>query len=136
MAWTTSLIRIADHEIEELRKRVAEIVGRREACEMRLAALDAEAEHETQNARRNAEAGWYLVGYREGLKLRRGRLEEELLGVELEEAGARDALSAAFEARKKVENVADRHALTLKKAQAARDSAEMDAVALRRAAVR
>ena len=32
MRWTDSLIRIAEHEIEGLRRRVAEITGRREAC--------------------------------------------------------------------------------------------------------
>jgi flagellar FliJ protein len=133
MAWTTSLIRIADHEIEELRKRLAEIVGRRSQWEMALAVLDAEAESETQNARTSAEAGWYLVGFREGWKIRRAKLEMELRACELEEAGARDALSAAFEARKKVETVAQQHAAVQRKAEKARDSAEMDALALRRA---
>ncbi len=136
MAWTDSLIRIADHEIETLRKRMAEVAGRRANCEMRLAVLDAEADTETQNARRDAEAGWYLIGFREGWKLRRAKVLEELAGCEAEEAGVRDALSSAFEARKKVETVADRLAAGVRKVEAARESAAMDAIALRRSATR
>ena len=44
MKWAKSLIRIADYEIEALRKRVAEVTDRRVACEMVLESLEKEAE--------------------------------------------------------------------------------------------
>jgi len=35
MTWRESLIKIANHEVDTLQKRVAEIVERREAAQMR-----------------------------------------------------------------------------------------------------
>jgi len=136
MKWADSLIRIADYEIEALRKRIGEIVARRTACEMMLESLDREAAAETERARGDAEAGWYLVGFREGWKLRRESALAELVAVQTEEQGARDALTRAFEALKKVEHVAEQARVAAVKVEAARETATLDEMALRRAAVR
>jgi flagellar FliJ protein len=136
MKWAQSLIRIADYEIEGLRKRVAEVTDRRVACELMLESLDLEAARETANARRDAEAGWYLVGFREGWKLRKARAEGEHAAVLIEEQGARDALSRAYEALKKVEQVAEMAKAAKAKQAAARETAALDEVALRRASGR
>ena len=135
MKWAKSLIRISEHEVEALRKRLAEIAGRREACEMVIESMDREAALETEQARRDAEAGWYLVGFREGLKQRRGKAVAELAAVQLEEQGARDALTYAYEELKKVEHVAETARVAAAKAAAARESAALDEIALRRAAM-
>jgi len=136
MKWADSLIRIADYEIEALRKRIGEIVARRAACEMMLESLDREAAAETERARGDAEAGWYLVGFREGWKLRRESALAELAAVQTEEQGARDALTRAFEALKKVEHVAEQARVAAVKVEAARETATLDEMALRRAAAR
>jgi flagellar FliJ protein len=132
MKWAQSLIRIADYEIEALRKRVAAIADRRAACEMILESLAREAEAETDRARGDAEAGWYLVGFRDGWKLRHAKATADLAAVQIEEQGARDALTRAFEELKKVEHVAEAARIADAKAAAARDSAAMDEIALRR----
>jgi flagellar FliJ protein len=44
--WADSLIRISNHEVETLQKRLADIVERRQAAEMKVATLDAEGEAE------------------------------------------------------------------------------------------
>ena len=75
MKWTNSLIRIANHEVETLQKRLAEIVEKRTAMEMRLAALHAEAEAEQARARDDAEAGWYHVGFVRGWLVRAEELK-------------------------------------------------------------
>jgi flagellar protein FliJ len=136
MKWANSLIRIADYEIEALRKRVAEITGRRVAIEMILESLDRQGETETEQARRDAEAGWYLIGFREGLKQRRAKVLADLAAVQMEEQGARDALNRAYEDLKKVEHVAEAARLTAVKLANARESAALDEIALRRAAAR
>lgn len=133
MKWAASLIRIADHEIEALRKRVAEIADRRIACEMVLASLEREEAAETAHARGDAEAGWYLIGFREGLKQRRAKAMAELTAVLCEEQGARDALIRAYEDLKKVEHVAERARVVTARAAAARETAALDEIALRRA---
>jgi flagellar FliJ protein len=61
MAWTDSLIKISNYEVETLQKRLAEIVDRRTGHEIRLAMITAEGEAEIANAQHDAQAGWYLV---------------------------------------------------------------------------
>lgn len=133
MKWAQSLIRISNHEVETLQKRVAEIVERRWALEVQIKALDVELAQERQNAARYADAGIYLAGFVEGSKIRRAMLEEKLAVVESEEAGARDALAEAFEALKKYEHVLDMAKAAEAKERNKRETAELDEVGLRRA---
>lgn len=130
-----SLIRISNHEVETLQKRLAEIVDRRTQCEMKLAVMAAEAEIELQHARDHAEAGWYLIGFREGLKQRKAGVEAEIDVIMLEEAGARDALGEAFEALKKYEHVLAAQKTAARKETDRRETAALDELGLRRAAV-
>ena len=132
MKWADSLIRIATHEVETLQKRVAEITERRTACEMRLAMMHAEAEDETQRARNDPEAGWYQAGYMKGWRVMREQLVEQIAALGVEEAGARDALSLAFEELKKFEHVAEVARVAETKEQARRDTAALDEMGLRK----
>ena len=102
-----SLIRLSTFEVEELQKRLAAIVDRRTQWELKMAVLEAEAEAELANARRDAEAGWYMVGFREGVKQRRKAIQDQIDSLIAEEEGARDALNQAFEGLKKYEQVAE-----------------------------
>ena len=134
MSWADSLIKLSAYEVEVLQKRLSEIADRRAEAEQRLAALAAEGESERERARLDAEAGWYLAGFAEGLKLRRAAILAELERIRLEEEGARDALAQAFEEQKKYEHVAEAARLALAKEQARRDAAALDELGLRRAA--
>ncbi len=133
MSWTDSLIRISDYQVETLQKRLAEIAGRRAALDMRLAALHAEAEAEAANARGNAEAGWYHVGFLQGWRMRKQAIETQMRETEAEELGAREALSEAFEELKKYEQVAEQQRLIAARDAARRATAAMDELGLRRA---
>jgi len=135
MSWRESLIRLSTYEVEVLQKRLAEIVDRRFAIELRIASLEAEAESETILARNNAEAGIYMIGFREGVRIRRAALDLELAALEAEEEGARDALSEAFEAQKKYEQVAETERLAQMREAGRRELAALDELALRRKAV-
>ena len=132
MSWTDSLIRIRNFEIEELRKRLMALLDRRAALEAELRALDEEAREEAAHARRDAEASWYMAGFRQGWKQRRARIEGDLRTLAIEETGARDALSEAFEALKKVEKAAEGIAAAAAKDEARRETQAMDEQALRR----
>lgn len=133
MSWKTSLIRISTYEVELLQKRLADVVTRRWAIEMRLASLDAEAEAEAEHGLLNAEAGFYLIGFREGVRIRRLALDAELRAVEAEEQGARDALGEAFEGLKKFELIAENARLAAVKEAGRRETAELDELGLRQA---
>jgi len=132
MKWAQSLIRISNYEVEMLQKRLAEVVDRRTALDMRLAALAAEEESEQRHADENAEARIYLAGFKQGVAIRRDKLRRELAAVMLEEQGARDALSEAFEALKKFEKVAENYRLAEEAETKKRETAALDELGLRR----
>lgn len=131
--WAQSLIRLSGYEVETLQKRLAEISTRRASAEMRVAVLDAEHEVERERATMDAYAAMQLANYVEGWKHRRANAVSQLDEVAHEEAGARDALSRAFEEQKKFEHVAELSRLD-KLAKAAKvEAAQLDEAALRRA---
>ena len=133
MSWAQSLIKLSTFEVETLQKRVREIEDRRASARLALVRLDREGEEETTRASADAEAGWYLIGFREGLKARRAKVLSELLTLDLEAQGARDALATAFEAQKKYEHVAEAARVELRREQGRREGAALDELALRRA---
>ena len=136
MKWAQSLIRISTFEVETLQKRLAEIVDLRVQVEVKMSLIDAEAEAEALRARTDAEAGWYLAGFREGAKLRVASFQAALDALAQEEAGARDALAQAFEELKKYEQVAENAKTAAAKETARRETAALDELGLRRLASR
>ena len=130
--WLGSLIRLADLEVETLQKRLRDIADRRCAIELVLQSLEREGREESARATVDAAAGWYLVGFREGMKARRTRGEADLKACALEEAGARDALTRAFEEQKKYEMLAETGRLTAARTTAKLEMAALDELALRR----
>jgi flagellar FliJ protein len=131
MSWQDSLIRISNHEIEGLQRRLAEVVERRTGAELRLVFLEAEAEIEIVSADSDPQGGWYRGGFLEAVRARRASLQDEIVGLAAEEAGARDALSEAFEALKKFEHVAELSRVAAAKAEARREAVVLDDLGLR-----
>ena len=136
MKWAHSLIRIANHEVETLQKRLAEVVDRRTVMDMRMASLHAEAQIEAERARTDMEAGFYHIGFAQGWRMRRDQLQAQIDTVMTEETGARDALSRAFEELKKFEHVAEVARIADVKEQGRRETAAMDEMGLRQASGR
>ncbi len=84
------LIRISNHEVETLQKRLADIVERRQTAEMRVATIDAESETEALSAQGDVEAGRLgMIGFRQGNKIRRDQTLLEIDQILIEEAGPR-----------------------------------------------
>ena len=133
-AWAQSLIRISSYEVETLQKRLAEITARRASAEMRIAVLEAEAEIEQERARSDAEAAMLLQAYLGGWKLRKGAAQADVVVLDAEEEGARDALTGAFEELKKFEHVAEMTRLNSILAAGKRETAAFDELGLRRRA--
>jgi flagellar FliJ protein len=129
--WAQSLIRISGYEVETLQKRLADVATRRATAEMRIAILDAEVEVERQRAAADPQAGILLQAYLKGWAQRRECAVAEVAVVQMEEEGARDALTRAFEELKKFEHVAEVARLG-KLATANRlEAAQMDELGLR-----
>ncbi|WP_372708354.1 flagellar export protein FliJ [Brevundimonas sp.] len=131
-AWAQSLIRISNYEVETLQKRLTEITARRASAEMRIAVLEAEAEIEQERARSDTDAALLLQAYLSGWKLRKGAAEADVVVIDAEEEGARDALSGAFEELKKFEHVAETTRLNAVMAAGKRETAAFDELGLRR----
>ncbi len=123
--WRASLVKLAGFEVEQLRKRLLEILDRRADVELRLTLLQAEAEGESRRLAADAEAGWYRLAYLEGWRARRDGLKADIASIASEEAGARDALARAFEELKKYEQIQEEARL-----QAVRDAAKIENAAL------
>ena len=133
MSWAHSLIRLSTYEAEVLQRRLAEIVERRLAVDLRLAILEAEGEAEAIFSADEAAAGLYRAGFLEGLRIRKARVQAEIDAIGLEELGARDVLAEAFETQKKYEQIAENMRLAEVKQVARRERAELDELGLRRA---
>ncbi|MDB5424116.1 MAG: flagellar export protein FliJ [Phenylobacterium sp.] len=134
MSWSTSLVKLSTYEVETHQKRLGEIVARKAQAEKRLVALQAEGEDEATRARQDAAAGWYQIGYLDGLRLRKAAVQAEIDAVAIEEMGARDALNLAFEEQKKYEQVVENARRLEVKEAAKRETAALDEMGLRRAA--
>jgi flagellar FliJ protein len=98
--------------------------------------MHAEAADEAERAKSDPDAGWYQAGYMKGWRVMREQLNEQIAALKVEEAGARDALSKAFEELKKFEHVAEMARLAEAKEMAKRESAAMDEMGLRKASGR
>jgi len=122
MSWRDSLIRISSYEVEVLQKRLGEIVGRREAAQRRLSALEVQAAAELARA---ADVRFPHTGYLAGVKLKREAIAREIGDIAAEETGARDALAEAFESQKKFEQVAANARLAEDQEAARREGAAM-----------
>ena len=83
----------------------------------------------------DAEAGMMLGAYLNGWKSRKAKAEGDLTVLDAEEAGARDALTGAFEELKKFEHVAETTRLNQLIALAKRETAAFDELGLRKRAV-
>ncbi len=133
MRWADQLIKLSNFELELLQKRLAEVVERRTAAELRLAVLTAEGEAEALRAREDAQSAWCHPQFVEGLKLRKAAAQAAIDSAGLEEQGARDALAEAFETLKKYEHVAEGARLAARLEAGRREAAAFDELGLRRA---
>jgi len=131
--WANSLLRISNHEVETLQKRLVDIVERRVVVEQQIVALDKEVQDEIDNQHLYEASGIYLCGFRQGAKLRRKKFEDQLDLIAQEEMGARDALSEAFETLKKYEHVIEATKVAAIKEENKRETAALDELGLRRA---
>ena len=134
--WAGSLTRLANYEVETLQKRLAEVVARKLDAELRLTLLDAEAEAEADNARTDPEAAMFHPTFVKGWRERRDNMTVLIETIGQEEAGARDALSRAFEELKKYEHVMEVAKIAAVKETARRETAALDELGLRAAARR
>jgi len=136
MRWAEQLVKLARFEVETLQARLAQIAERRTEAEMKLAVLTAQGEAELALAGSDPTIDWRLGSFTEALKIRKAHVQAEIDQAAAEETGARDALSEAFQAMKKYEQIAENARLAAVKAADRREGAILDEMGLRRASGR
>jgi flagellar FliJ protein len=136
MRWADQLIKLSTFELELLQIRLAAIVERRTMAELRLAVLVAEGEAELAHARHHPESARTLPAFNEALKRRRSAVQQDIDHAAAEEAGARDALTEAYETLKKYEQIAETARVAAAREAGRRESAALDELGLRQAAAR
>jgi flagellar export protein FliJ len=128
-----TLIRLRKFQVDEKRRRVAQIEGMIAEFERMAAELEREIKAEQDRAGIHDPAHFAYPTYAKAAMQRRDNLVRsgDELKVQLDDA--RNALADAFEELKKVEMLDERDQARERAEEAAREQAELDAIGLMRA---
>jgi len=125
-----SLIRLADANLNDRRRELAELERQEDELRGRLDALEQEKRREQLNARSMEYGAFAYSGYARGVIERRERIEAQIAGLQplLEEA--REAMSMAFQELKRYEIALDIRVRTAKADAERKDTIAMDEMSL------
>ena len=131
-----TLIRLKKFQVDEKRRKVAQIEGMIAEFERMASDLEREIKTEQDRAGIHDPAHFAYPTYAKAAMTRRENLKRSAdeLKIQLEDAKA--ALGEAFEDMKKVELLDERDQLREREEEAAREQAELDAIGLMRSARR
>ncbi|MFE1598291.1 flagellar export protein FliJ [Methylobacterium sp. ID0610] len=128
-----TLIRLRRFQVDEKRRRVAQIEMMIADFARMAAELEREIAQEEQRAGINDPAHFAYPTYARAAAQRRDNIRRSASDLDVQLAEAKAALADAFEELKKVEILDDRERSAERAAETARDQAEMDAIGLARA---
>ncbi|MEH3147013.1 MAG: flagellar export protein FliJ [Methylobacterium frigidaeris] len=128
-----TLIRLRRFQVDEKRRRVAQIESMVADFARMGADLDREIAQEEQRAGISDPAHFAYPTYARAAAQRRDNLRRSAAELETQLEEAKAALGEAFEELKKVEILEDRERSAERAAETARDQASMDAIGLNRA---
>lgn len=126
-----TLIRLRRFQVDEKRRRVAQIEMMMADFNRMAAELEREVAQEESRAGISDPAHFAYPTYARAATARRDNMCQSAAALEGQLAEAKAELGEAFEELKKVEILEDRERAAERAAEAARDQAEMDAIGLR-----
>jgi flagellar export protein FliJ len=126
----TSLIRLADANLNEKRRELNEIERQEEELRNRLDALETEKLREQQNARSMEFGAFAYSGYARGVIERRERIEAQIAAMQEPLEAARQAMSEAFQDLKRYEIALDLRVKSAKAEFERKDTIAMDEMSL------
>ena len=129
-----TLIRLKRFNVEEKRRRVAQIEAMIAEFDRMAADLDREIAAEEQRAGISDLSHFAYPTYAKAARVRRDNLRQSADELKVQLADAQAELGEAFEALKKVEVLQDRERQSERAADAAREQAAMDRIGFGRAA--
>jgi len=130
-----TLIRLKKFQVDDKRRRVAQIEGMIAEFERMATDLDREIEAEQARAGINDPAHYAYPTYAKAAMQRRENLKTSAAELRVQLEDAKSALQEAFEELKKVELLDERDQMRERAEDNAREQADMDAIGLMRARV-
>ena len=128
-----TLIRLRRFQVDEKRRRVAQIEMMMADFNRMATELDREVAHEEGRAGISDPAHFAYPTYARAAATRRDNMRQSAIALEGQLAEAKAELGEAFEELKKVEILEDRERSAERALAGAREQAEMDAIGLSRA---
>ena len=131
-----TLIRLKKFQVDEKRRKVAQIEGMIAEFERMAADLEREIKAEQDRAGIHDPAHFAYPTYAKAALARRENLKHSADELKIQLDDAKTALGEAFEEMKKVELLDERDQMREREEEAAREQAELDAIGLLRNGVR
>jgi len=128
-----TLIRLRKFQVDEKRRKVAQIESMIAEFERMAADLDREIKAEQERAGIHDPAHFAYPTYAKAAMQRRENLVRSAEDLKVQLDDAKNALADAFEELKKVEMLDERDQMRERAEEAAREQAELDAIGLMRA---
>src|SRR5882672_5845321 len=127
-----TLIRLKKFQVDEKRRKVAQIEGMIAEFERMAVDLDREIRSEQERAGIHDPAHFAYPTYAKAAMQRRENLKRSADELRIQLEDAKGALAEAFEEMKKVELLDERDQLREREEEAAREQVELDAIGLMR----
>jgi flagellar protein FliJ len=131
-----TLIRLKKFQVDERRRKVAQIEGMIAEFERMATDLEREIKAEQDRAGIHDPAHFAYPTYAKAAMQRRENLQRSADDLKAQLASATDALAEAFEEMKKVELLDERDQARERDEEGAREQAELDAIAIMRSGAR
>jgi len=131
-----TLIRLKKFQVDEKRRKVAQIEGMIAEFERMGGDLEREIKSEQERAGIHDPGHFAYPTYAKAAIVRRENLKRSADELRIQLDDAKAALGEAFEEMKKVELLDERDQMRVREEEAAREQAELDAIGLMRAAGR
>ena len=131
-----TLIRLKKFQVDEKRRKVAQIEGMIAEFERMVGDLDREIRSEQERAGIHDPAHFAYPTYAKAAMGRRENLKRSADELRIQLEDAKGALGEAFDEMRKVEQLDERDQMREREEEAAREQAELDAIGLLHSAVR
>ena len=131
-----TLIRLKKFQVDEKRRRVAQIEGMIAEFERMVGDLDREIRSEQERAGIHDPAHFAYPTYAKAAMTRRENLKRSADELRIQLEDAKSALGEAFDEMKKVEQLDERDQMRERNEEEAREHAELDAMGLLHSGVR
>jgi flagellar export protein FliJ len=131
-----TLIRLKKFQVDERRRKVAQIEGMIAEFERMAVDLDREIKSEQDRAGIHDPGHFAYPTYAKAAMQRRENLQRSADDLKVQLESATDALAEAFEEMKKIELLDERDQMREREEESAREQADLDAIGLMRNGVR